>query len=279
MGKSQKFNEDDFKKMIDLYNNGYSSVEIGKIFNAPPSSIAGYIKRRIGNMRSNKINSRKYTCDGTCFDNIDSPEKAYWLGFIYADGYLSNAKNKKIFGISLSIKDKDHLFKLKEFLSASNPICDYTSTEGYSKGKMYSRLLIHDDCLYDNLIKHGVLLKKTLILKAPDISEHLKPHFIRGYFDGDGCLTSSKLKKNGLQFKIKIVGVECVLDYIKEYIEFNSDIVIRKYYKRRENDNVYSIDISGNKQNKKILDLLYKESNVHLQRKYEKYKELCDHLS
>ena len=279
MGKSQKFTEKEFERMIDLYNQGYSSVKIGQMFNAPASSVAGYIKRRIGVLRSNKVNSRLYTCDGSCFESIDTPEKAYWLGFIYADGYLSNSNKKKIFGLSLAKKDREHLCKLRSFLKATNPISEYISTRGYSKGKPYVRMIIHDYELYDNLLKNGVFLRKTLILKKPNIPNELKSHFIRGYFDGDGCLTCSSLKDNGLQFKVKIVGVKDILDYIKEFIESNTDIRIKKYYKRRKSDKVYSLDVSGNYQNKEILDLLYKDSTVCLERKCNKYKKLCSHLS
>lgn len=52
------------------------------------------------------------------FDNIDTEEKAYWLGFIFADGYISslNAKYKNVFELSLSIKDLNHIKKFNSFM-------------------------------------------------------------------------------------------------------------------------------------------------------------------
>ena len=48
------------------------------------------------------------------FDEINSPEKAYWLGFIVADGYLNDDKN--MLRIKLGNKDKSHLEKFIKFL-------------------------------------------------------------------------------------------------------------------------------------------------------------------
>ena len=57
------------------------------------------------------------TFDEHSFDVIDTEEKAYWLGFLYADGNVSNTKNEV--GITLQSSDIKHLYKFKTFLKSS----------------------------------------------------------------------------------------------------------------------------------------------------------------
>lgn len=80
---------------MELYNSGLSTVKIGKMFGKHYSTVRNILINNGVKLRSNKINSRKYTINENYFKNIDTEEKAYWLGFIYADGYISNVGSKK----------------------------------------------------------------------------------------------------------------------------------------------------------------------------------------
>lgn len=262
--------------MIRLYEEvKLSSVKIGKIFDCSASLAASLIKNRTKSLRSNKQNSRKFTYNMTYFNVIDTPEKAYWLGFIYADGYVQIRKDKsKIFGIALSTKDKLHLELLNDTLSSTYEVKEYEASEGNSYGtERYCRLQIFGEEIFDNMVKHGVVPNKTEIVKPPKINKKLYSHFIRGYIDGDGCITSSSN-----EFAVKILGTVELLDFIKEFIESRNIATIHQYYKRRPTDNVESIELAGNYQVKAFLDLIYKDSTVHLNRKHEKYIELCNLL-
>lgn len=221
-------------------------------------------------IRSNSYNSRKYHCNEHYFDEIDSPEKAYWLGFIYADGYISFPDYSFLLGIGLAKQDEEHLIKFKNAINSNHKINTYKS-HGYAN-TMYSRITIRSDHMCKQLMQKGVVLHKTNILKFPYniVPDDLMSHFIRGYFDGDGCLTYHiKKGTNRTVFSIKIVGTKEVLEGINKYIPINKTFNLTK--RRKNNTNNYNLEIGGNKQVGVVLDYMYKNSTVHLDRKYEKY--------
>lgn len=272
MGRPSDLTQEQKEEIYSLYKQGYSSVKIGEIFNKSASCIMGYIKRAGIKSRSNKENSRVYNLDHDFFESIDSEEKAYWLGFIYADGYVTGT-NKV--GITLSSEDENHLLKFKEAIKATYPVNTYEIKHGYKPGNYCSRILVTSEKMRSDLIKHGCFCNKTNIITAPNIDKRLSKHFIRGYLDGDGCITSTKRSESkSAEYAVKILGTDSLLDYIKEYIFNETQIVIGKYYKRRPEHIVSSLELKGNIQVKKFLDSIYEESNIHLDRKYDKYLSL-----
>ena len=184
-------------------------------------------------VRDTAYTARKYVCNSNYFSTIDSEEKAYWLGFIYADGYLSKTNYRSnILGISLSVVDKGHLEKFRQAIGFTGNILTYRSCSGYSSKTEYARITIRDQQLCDDLEAKGVYYHKTQILRFPDdniVPEAFIPHFIRGYFDGE---------------------------------------------KRHANQvNNYSLDIGGNKQVISIMEYLYSNASVYLERKRDKYND------
>ena len=110
-------------------------------------------------------------------------------------------------------------------------------------------------------------------LYIPDISKELIPHFIRGYFDGDGCITGwlaiEKGKSDRFRYKFDICGkTQCLLLEFKEFFEINNIKVNINYLKR---DNMYRISTSSKKEVEKIFHLLYNNSNFYLSRKFDKF--------
>ena len=217
-----------------------------------------------------------YTADFNYFNNIDSPEKAYWLGFIYADGYVSSAQRKKIFGISLSSKDADQLRKLNRCLNSNYDIKEYVVKNGYKPGTKYSRLIINSEQMYNDLINHGVYERKTSILRNPTIPREYDAPFILGYFDGDGSI----FLNNGKYpfYSIDFVGTDSVLTYIHNYF-MKEGCTKKSLYleKRRQNQTVSYIRYGGNVLVETMLGILYQSvpNYLPLDRKrllYEKCK-------
>lgn len=276
MGRPSILNQEQKEYIIEQYKNGLGSTTIARNLGFKNSTVAGFIKRTIG-LRSLSDASRKYHCNEDFFEKIDTEEKAYWLGFLYADGYLCKNKTQLMVGIALSSKDKDHLKKFNKSIESTYPIHTYHSCKGYSNDTEYCRIVITSRKMFNDLKTHGVIEHKTLILEPPNLSNDLYKHFIRGYLDGDGCITSH-LQKNKItpQYFIKIVGTDQILQFIKEFIEKNNCAIIHKFYKRHDTDIVSNIDFGGNKQVKKFLDLLYKNASIYLDRKYDRYIELCN---
>lgn len=273
--RKRTFTEEQEKEIINLYNNKFSSVEISKKYNRSPSTICTVLRRNNVKMRNNKQNNRKYYINHDFFEEINTEEKAYWLGFIYADGYVTS---KNHLGVVLSHKDKKYLFKLRKSLESNYPIHDYIPKKNSFNTGKYSRLLVTSDKIKLDLVKQGVVENKTNILKPPVIKEELHGHFIRGYFDGDGSLTATLRKRKTtndyMDYAVKILGTEEILDFIKEYIEKNGIAKINKYHKRKEDQVVSSLELTGNKQVEKFLDMIYKDSTIYLERKYKRYNKL-----
>jgi len=276
---NRKFSDETEKIIANKYADGESVANLTKEFDCSRNTVYRALKRNNIETRSNKINSRKYEYDRNYFSNIDSPDKAYWLGFIYADGYLSKSKYRIGFGVSLAVEDKQHLEKLKESMSATYEVKEYSNYDSGYSNNGYCRLEIYGEDIYNQLLSHGVLPKKTDILEAPNIEEELIPHFIRGYIDGDGSIYSSLRNENTNyhEYAVKVTGTPDILDYIKEYIESNEVATINKYYQRKEGNNAYNLQLFGNNQVLNFLSLIYKDAKLYLDRKYEKYQELVEY--
>lgn len=265
----------------EKYNEGLSQVSIAKLMNVSDRMIRSIMKENNIGIRSDREQALKYTCNENFFENIDSEEKAYWLGFMYADGFIQNKRKHSGYkvGITLSVVDKDHLEKFKKSIDSNCKINTYEQNSGF--GGDYSRLLISSNKMAEDLIKNGCLLNKTEKIVFPNeniLPKELLRHFIRGYIDGDGSVNYSYLinSKNGLrdkfESKIGVVGTKEFLEGLLEAIEL-SHLKIGKRHKDREVNN-YQVNIGGNVKVDKMLDWIYKDSTIYLDRKYKKYLEI-----
>jgi hypothetical protein len=259
------------EKSIDLYRSGLSSIKVIEITGIGIGKLTNNLKKR-GLTRSNKINSRRYDVDHEFFNKIDNEHKAYWLGFIYADGYVSKRKEtEKKVGIALSTKDINHLETFKKHIKSTYPICIYEyKIKSFGHGMKYCRLLMSSDKLFDNLVAKGVFEKKTLILKFPDesiVPKELQNHFMRGYFDGDGSFK----KRNDGFYAFSLCGTKEFLLKCQEIL--GKQTKLEKRHKDEKNN--YSFSIGGRRQAKKAGAYLYNNATVYLERKYTRYKEMC----
>jgi len=220
--------------------------------------------------RTNREKSLKYSCDTTFFERIDTEEKAYWLGFIYADGYLiqkTKGTNCKL-GISISTIDEEHLYKFKDAISSNHPIKVYKVTSGYNTDSEYCRINISEPKMVQDLISLGVSFNKTNILKYPDCSQvphQLQHHFIRGFLDGDGSIIQKNIKGKVVPH-VSFCGTSEMLEGLMDYFKIRVRITTR--WKERDNNN-FDIRFCRKNDVKNILEVLYKNSKVYLNRKYE----------
>lgn len=202
--------------------------------------------------------NQKYKLNENIFNELDSPEKAYWLGFIYADGNIY----KNILSITLHKNDKSHLEKFKQFLQADILI----------------RLEDNRGCFIVNrkkivlaLKKLGITPCKSLCLKFPKINQLFYPDFIRGYFDGDGMLRLMKPKKgNGQKSQLNFnicSGTKCFLERIQKILMEKCNLNKTKITGKMEK-NSYDLNYVGNNQVPRIFSYLLQNSNVKLERKY-----------
>ncbi len=203
----------------------------------------------------------KYIRNSNIFNIIDTEEKVYWLGFLYADGYV----DEKDYIILLGLKrdDRQHLEKFQKFLESDVPIKDRVNNGGH----LYSYIRIYDQKIVKDLINLGLYKKKSLTLLCPNndmIPTELIFHFIRGYFDGDGSIYPVKNSKYSIKYRMSICGTESILLYIQDKLKITK--------KLDYNRSCPKFVIAAKQQVIDNLNLLYQNANIYLERKYQLYQ-------
>lgn len=244
--------------LIDLhFNQKLSLTQISKENSIDRNKLTSILVKS-GYKPINYQNEKKLNQD--IFDKIDTEEKAYWLGFIYADGSISH----NVFELQLSNKDINHLNKFKKFLNWSNEIKLKDSTNSV-------RISFRNKYFTNQLKNLGVVERKSLVLTFPNekqVPKKLIRHFIRGYFDGDGCIHFRKnvIKKSVM---INLLGTPIFLSVLRTYIP----IKVNKLYKNNGSDNTLVFQKTGNGA-ETFLYWLYNNSNIYLDRKITLYKKI-----
>lgn len=155
---------------------------------------------------------RKFTAHNrpSLFRVIDTPEKAYWLGFLNADGTIVGVNPGNLaLQCSLARKDRAHLVKLRSFLGIEREIWDYEARTIGDVLRPYSRLICQERPVVMDLVRHGILPNKTGRETPWDGPADLMPHYWRGMVDGDGSVP-------GKSFSVTLVGsYEVVAAFIK----------------------------------------------------------------
>lgn len=206
---------------------------------------------------SNKHN-QKYNVNHTYFDNIDTEEKAYWLGFIMADGCVYKQENTYRFQVNLSTIDINHLEKLNKAVDSTYKVIskDY-------RGDLISSLRYNNKEFCESLIKQGIVPRKSGREQIPQsIPENLLRHFIRGYFDGDGCLY---IYPDNKRATLSFVSSLDLVSNIKTIIESIEGYVAPKAIVQR--GKAYYIQVSNLDTISKMYEYLYKDCTIFLDRK------------
>lgn len=207
------------------------------------------------------------------FFKEETEDSFYWAGFLAADGCITDNKYLKI---GLSIKDRLHLEKFKNIINASYPIKEkYIKVNNLNKNwnnSISCEMNIYSEDYFNDLQKFNIVPRKSLIYTFPDyvLNHKLCHHFMRGYLDGDGCFHFSKPKMKAVQLRITIAGTEKFLTNFKNKLNENCNLNDRKL---RKNKNIYCLEYNGNLQCKRIVDYLYKDSTIYLDRKYDIIKK------
>lgn len=258
------FNEQEIQNIITLYNQGNTLKAIGENFNVS----RGVIKRIL--VEQNTIlrqTTPKYQANYNVFEIINSPEKAYWLGFIAADGCNYQREHNASIIISIHQKDLNHLYKFQSFCNTNAPIKLFEQDWGYSNKTPMCKITLNSLKMSNDLIDKGIVPNKSLILKPPKISEEYYLPFILGYFDGDGSIAQLNQLHN---FALSIQGTKEFLTWVNELLQISS-----KLEKRNDDTkNSYYIRCGGTNKPYNILRLLYNSCETHLDRKYLIYKNL-----
>lgn len=254
------------QKVIEMYlSNNHTMSEICKYFKVSKFKI-----RKV--LLSNNIlskSSKKYNYNDDIFEVIDSEQKSYWLGFLFADGYVRNRKSSSELKLKLASKDISHLLKFKKFMSLDDiPVVDYISGNSNC-----SSISVNSKKIVDDLIHLGCVNKKSLIIKFPKLEKKLVHHFIRGYFDGDGWISIKR--NNTFNFGIASGSYE-MLESLNDLLSEHSGIM--KINIKQKNSNLNTLTYSSVTDIIKIYHYLYKDSNISLERKKQKFEEVIKYF-
>ena len=244
-------------------NNIKTNKEISKEFNISDKVI--YRLKKKFNWKS--LLKKKYISTNIdYFEKIDSKNKAYFLGLIVADGSVSSDG----LTIGLTYEDSYILYKFKTSINYSGNIrrAVFNITNRLDQGiiSIYSKKLVRDLSLL------GVIPNKSFKTYFPDIPEEFYSHFIRGVFDGDGCIRVDK-RSNNLMFGI--VGYKLFIKEIQNILikQCNLKLIKLSHCKSNKKDTM-GFEYSGNKQVKRIYEYLYKDcEDLYLTRKKEKFEQ------
>ena len=200
------------------------------------------------------------------FETIDTEEKAYWLGFLYADGSVGSKEHKIELG--LAEQDLKQIEKFRDFIGIMNKISYRPSTKSY-------RYSFRSESCKEDLIRQGCVPKKSLILKFPtneQVPLKLIKHFIRGYFDGDGWFTNTEEC-----FQVGIIGTE---DFIKGFLDsIEIENKNNKIFNVHRENGAKRYVFGAYQDVLNFLNWIYKDSNVYLDRKYEHYLDFINNGS
>ena len=200
------------------------------------------------------------------FEIIDTEEKAYWLGFMYADGCVGSKEDKIELG--LAEKDLKQIEKFRDFMGITNQINYRENTKSY-------RMSFRSKNCKADLIKQGCIPRKSLLLNFPieeQVPKELVRHFIRGYFDGDGWFTNTESC-----FQVGIIGTE---NFIKGFLD-NIEIQNKenKIFTVHREDGAKRYIFGAYEDVLSFLNWIYKDATIYLDRKYNHYLDFINNGS
>lgn len=205
---------------------------------------------------------RKSYLDIHYFQKIDSKEKAYWLGFIAADGTITSNE----ITIQLQARDKEHLLKFSKAVRGNFTLREIKGTNNFGKEYFHYRVGTRCNEWVNDLSQYGIAPNKSLELDPPDINEEFIPYWIIGLMDGDGSINWNRDK-----IRISFTGTKEVLSFIKE--KLNSNAVIGKEHRC---ENTYRIFIENHLSEEFLKKYKYKDLKFALERKKEFVKNYFD---
>ena len=261
--RRSQFSKNDIENMCELYDSGKTLRDIGDIYCVDSTEIA-FLFKKIGKQCRDSSHSKtnKYYINENFFDVVDTEEKAYILGLLYADGNNYTKTNR--IQLSLQECDRDILDKIKEIMQIETPI-GFIKKQNEKCQNMY-RLSFANKHLSEVLNGLGMVPNKSLVLEFPEwLDKTLYPHFIRGYFDGDGHVSAKQYA-----YVCSIVSTESFCKRVQEILA-NEGIVSKIQNTYNKETSTRSLYTYNKQDSKKLLDYLYNNSTIYLNRKHNIY--------
>lgn len=252
---------------IDYLKENYDKKQYSEI-----AIELGYTERQIRSKINNMGLTKLRKFDKNYFQTIDTDEKAYWLGFIYADGCVIFNPEKRNYELSIQLNKNDDyiLSKLSRNIGGNHKlkyIHSYKEFNGYKYETDSCVLRVYAKQIVEDLIDIGIVPDKTNKKDFPKCNEYFTA-FLRGFLDGDGCIYIQK-NKNLIMVNFTNANYE-FFNYINNQLKNQMGIVGNIY---KEKDKKYRLVVYRKNDVKILLDNIYTDlSYSYLDRKYQIYK-------
>lgn len=215
--------------------------------------------------RKGKIN-KTLSFNEHYFDEINSHNKAYFLGFLMADGYICKTPYSYQVGIGLKLEDKYILEKLKKEVNSETNISEYKNS--------CKLVLTGSEHIFNTLKSYGFDEDKShKDYTIPNIPEEYFSSFVRGYFDGDGCIT---IKATGYSVTSICCNSKIFLDSLCEVLtnKYNIPDVRVKFEQGKRKNPLYVMYITTKENQNLFKKFIYQNTEIKLERKYEKFEKI-----
>ena len=236
----------------------------------------------------------KYQVNDKFFEAVNSEKVAYVLGFLYADGcnQFNKQSSSKTLSITQAEQDLDILEKIRDAMDSTHPFRKIDAID--DKHMVKYKFAISWAKISDDAYKLGVVYNKSLILKFPSfdiVPEEYMNHFIRGYFDGDGCIwegvpkimsfidkkTGKEKKRFIHNMKFNFTGSNAFIEGLQEYLMKvlgyrKTKLNVRKG--KENSDKWCTMEYSGKKQIETLFHYMYDNATIYGNRKYNKFVKI-----
>ena len=260
MRKLKDLSDIEKSEIINQRKIGTTEKEISKKFDISLRQYYNLLKLNNIEQKSKVV---KYNFDEDYFESIDTEDKAYFLGFIVADGSVNSISNV----IQITQKEPDILYEFKKYIKYEGGLVK-------SRNRDVFDIKISSSKMKSDLLKLGISPNKTMSVGYPLIPENLQNHFMRGVFDGDGCISIHHDKRdNSNRGQVNICSGS--FDFIKEYVDNMVKYCgVKKNNIRQPKGTYYVIDWGGLLDVESFYGFLYKDANIFLKRKKETYDKV-----
>lgn len=264
------------KEMVLKYEEGFTGGQLAEYFGYYLGTIYKTLKK-CGVKRRHC--HRIYSLDESFFENIDNEEKAYWLGFITADGSIRKVREYGRLHLALKVGDKLHLSKFLNALKSNHPIKTYTIKARQIKNRFIPQselasVAINSQKIFDDLLKLNVFPNKSSCEIPWNGEPSLMRHYFRGLIDGDGTVGKYCYSNLSPRWKIGLCGSRAILEsfsnWVINYANINSSPKIFQQGK------IHVIKYEGTKISRQLANVLYSDCTIFLDRKRKILEEILE---
>ena len=252
--------------ILNEFDKGTSVADISRQLGEYAQPVSTLIKK----YRNLKTLSKNGTFNYNYFSNIDSHEKAYFLGFIAGDGCLIVDKRSNCISLTITIHNKDRIIleRMRQAFEMTRPLYEITS-------KDHVRLLLSHPTFIADIMKYGITPNKSLTMPniIPNIPEPFRNSFILGLFDADGSVTVRVATYNNNKRGTKVEQLQQSVQFrCTEEIDVGicKELNIASYYINKS-AGIPNLAISARSEFIKFYEGIYKDCPIFLNRKHDKF--------